>query len=129
MVEQGPGPMIITGTVGTNKIYAAAHEYGVTTKAHDIFPKKGKALAWIKKGFELGEYAARGKGKIFKVTGEWTKKGGKALGGMGALTYAKHVKHPGSRIPERSFMRTALNEMAPEIRREFEEVVFGVFKT
>lgn len=124
MVEQGPGPMVITGTVGTNKIYAAAHEYGVTTKPHDIYPKKGKALAWLKGGFDLS--AAKGK---FKVTGQWTKKGGKALGEMGALTYAKHVKHPGSRIPERSFMRTALNEMAPEIRREFEEVVFGVFKT
>jgi phage gpG-like protein len=119
-VEQGA--TAITGIVGTNKIYARAHEFGVTTKAHDIFPKKRKALAWLKGGYAVPE-----KKGIFKATGEWTRKGGKALGEMGALSYAKHVRHPGSVIPERSFMRTALNEMSPEIRREFEGAIFGVF--
>jgi phage gpG-like protein len=124
MVEQGPGPMVITGIVGTNKIYAAAHEYGARINIPEIFPKKAKALAWLKSGFDLS--AAKGK---FKVTGQWTKKGGKALGAMGALQYATHTKAHPVVLPERSFMRTALNEMAPEIRAEFEQVVFGVFKT
>lgn len=119
-VEQGA--TAITGIVGTNKIYARAHEFGVTTKAHDIFPKKRRALAWLKSGAAFSEEKG-----IFKATGEWTKKGGRKLGKLGGLTYAKHVHHPGSEIPERSFMRTALNEMAPEVRREFEGAIFGVF--
>lgn len=34
----------------------------------------------------------------------------------GRLVFAKRVRHPGSRMPERSFLRSALADMAPEIR-------------
>jgi phage gpG-like protein len=34
----------------------------------------------------------------------------------------------GMKFPERSFMRTALSEMEPEIRAEFEKAVFGVIR-
>lgn len=33
------------------------------------------------------------------------------------------VNHPGSKIPERSFMRSALREMEPEIRAEFSTMI------
>jgi hypothetical protein len=29
--------------------------------------------------------------------------------------FAKHVHHPGSQMPERSFLRSSLNDMAEEI--------------
>jgi hypothetical protein len=38
------------------------------------------------------------------------------------------VNHPGSLIPERSFMRSALDEMRPEIRAEFEKALTEVVK-
>jgi len=34
-------------TIGTNKPYAAIHQFGGKTSAHIIRPKKGKALKWI----------------------------------------------------------------------------------
>jgi phage gpG-like protein len=62
--------------------YAGIHEFGGKTPPHDIYPVKGKALA-----FMMG-----GKQRFFKV-----------------------VHHPGSKIPERSFLRSSLNEMREEI--------------
>lgn len=38
------------------------------------------------------------------------------------------VNHPGSVIPERSFMRTALREMETEINLQFKEVISEVIK-
>lgn len=62
--------------------YAAIHEFGGQTAAHDIFPKKGDALA-----FMMG----------------------------GKMVFAKVVHHPGSKIPERSFMRSSLADMTDQI--------------
>jgi phage gpG-like protein len=62
--------------------YAAIHEFGGTTKPHDIFPVKAEALAFMMGGRQV---------------------------------FAKVVHHPGSRIPERSFMRSGLADMADEI--------------
>lgn len=36
------------------------------------------------------------------------------------------VNHPGSQMPERSFMRTALEEMRPEILQEFQNAIMEV---
>ena len=77
----------------TNLEYAAIHEFGGRTKPHDIFPKKGRALAFM-------------------------------MGGKQVIV--KSVKHPGSIIPQRSFMRTALNEMQPQIREAFETAISEV---
>jgi phage gpG-like protein len=33
----------------------------------------------------------------------------------GALRFARRVEHPGSTIPERSYLRSSLDEMSPEI--------------
>lgn len=83
----------VVGEVGTNVAYASIHEYGGRTPAHDIFPRKGRALAFM-------------------------------MGGKQVIV--KSVHHPGSVFPERSFMRTALNEMEPQIRAEFENAISEV---
>ena len=92
----------VTGTVGTNVEYASIHEFGGRTPAHDIFPKRGRALA-------------------FRAS--W----GPGQGKEGKVVFA-HVHHPGSVFPERSFMRTALNEMKPEILAEFEKAIMEVIR-
>ena len=65
--------------------YGAIHEYGGKTSAHEIVAKNAKALAF--------PFAA-------------------AKGGIG---FFKRVNHPGSVMPERSFMRSSLTEMRQEI--------------
>lgn len=67
-------------TVGTNVIYARAHEYGAT-----ITPKKARALC-------------------FRIGDKW-------------IRTQKVV------IPQRSFLRSALSEMTPEIKAELERQV------
>lgn len=62
--------------------YAAIHEFGGTTPAHDILPNKAEALAFM-------------------------------IGGQ--QVFAKVVHHPGSRMPERSFLRSSLADMADAI--------------
>jgi len=62
--------------------YGAIHEFGGTTKAHDIYPKNAKALHFFAGGNEI---------------------------------FAKVVHHPGSRMPERSFLRSALGDRAQAI--------------
>jgi phage gpG-like protein len=45
--------MSIKGSVGTNVVYAAIHEYGGTIPAHDVFPKNKQALAFNWKGKDV----------------------------------------------------------------------------
>jgi phage gpG-like protein len=79
-----------TSTAVTGKVassgdvkYAAIHEFGGKTPAHEILPNKAKALAFVM--------------------------GGKQV-------FAAVVHHPGSVMPERSYMRSSLHEMEQEIR-------------
>jgi phage gpG-like protein len=69
--------------------YAAIQEYGGQTSPHEIAPVKAQALAFMASG----------------------KLGFSSGGGTNALVFAKHVNHPGSRIPERSYARLALTQM------------------
>jgi phage gpG-like protein len=85
----------VTGTVGTNVVYARIHEYGGRTPPREILPRRGRALAFM-----------------------W----------RGEQRFFKKVQHPGSVIPKHSFMRTALREMEPEIRKEFERAILEVVK-
>ena len=62
--------------------YAAIHEFGGKTAAHDIVPTKAKALAFMMNGKQV---------------------------------FASIVHHPGSVMPERSFMRSGLADMREEI--------------
>jgi phage gpG-like protein len=93
-IDQGGGA--VTATVGTNVAYARIHEYGGTTSAHRIMPKKARVLA-----FSIG----------------------------GQTIFRRWVNHPGSRIPERSFLRSALAEMRPEIEAGLEQAVAQAVRT
>lgn len=77
----------VTGTVGTNKSYAAVHEYGfdgqVTVRAH---------MRQIKQAF----------GVALKTPKE-----------IQVNSFSRHM-----RMPERSFLRSALREMDNEIKTE-----------
>ena len=68
--------------------YAGIHEFGGTTKPHDIVATKAKALHFVMGGKEM---------------------------------FLKRVHHPGSKMPERSFMRSSLSEMQPEIVEALED--------
>lgn len=70
--------------------YAAIHEFGGKTPAHDILPTKAQALA-----FMMG----------------------------GKMVFAKVVHHPGSQMPERSFMRSSLADMRDEITTGLKQAV------
>lgn len=82
----------IVGTVGTNKEYAAAHEYGfdgeVTVKEH---------LRMIKQAF------------------------GQQLKTPKQITVSSHSRH--MRLPERSFLRSALRELESEIKTEIQDAL------
>lgn len=80
----------VVGIVGTNVKYAAIHEFGGRTAAHDIFPKRAKALH-------------------FKI-------GGKDV-------FAKRVRHRGSTMPERSFLRSGLRDKADSIMADLRAAV------
>jgi len=71
--------------------YGGIHEYGGTTSAHIIIPKKASVLAFI--------------------------------GKMGTKAFATKVNHPGSKMPERSYMRSSLREMSAEISMGLKETV------
>ncbi len=45
------------------------------------------------------------------------------------LVFAKRVNHPGSRIPERSFLRSALTSFSPNAASTVGDTVVGAFRT
>ena len=65
--------------------YLRIHEYGGTTRPHEILPRNAKVLA-------------------FPAPASFGFKGLAAT----EMVFTRKVVHPGSRIPERSFMRSAL---------------------
>jgi phage gpG-like protein len=70
--------------------YAAIHEYGGKTAAHEIIPDKANVLAFVL--------------------------GGKQM-------FARRVQHPGSIIPERSYMRSALEAQGDAIAQALTETL------
>jgi len=70
--------------------YAAIHEFGGKTAAHEILPTKAKALHFMMGGKDV---------------------------------FAKRVNHPGSVIPMRSYLRSALADMRVEIATQMEQAV------
>ena len=109
-----------TGIVGTNCVYARIQEFGGVTKPHDILPRHAKALMFQSAGFvgpmQLlknvnGRYAKSAKGKITAALTE------------GSLSFFRGVHHPGSHMPERSFIRSALDDKRAEISAALETAV------
>lgn len=70
--------------------YAAIHEFGGKTPAHEIVATKAQALSFMM--------------------------GGKQV-------FAKRVNHPGSTIPERSYLRSSLADMKQEIEDGLRDAV------
>lgn len=52
----------------------------------------------------------------------------KFTSGGGQTVFAKKVNHPGSKIPERSFLRSSLKDMSVQISREMKEAVIQGIK-
>lgn len=91
-------PESVTGTVGTNKEYAAAHEYGfsgvVTVKEH-----------------------------LRMATTAW----GQKMKNPHQVTVKAHDAR--RNLPERSFLRSSLNEMSGTIRADIEKALAKAIKT
>jgi phage gpG-like protein len=81
------------GAYGDAK-YAAIHEYGGRTSAHEILPAKAQALC-----FMVG----------------------------GATRFARRVQHPGSNIPARSYLSSALQDSQEQIVAELSDAVAQVW--
>ena len=75
--------------------YARIHELGGKTKPHVIEAKNGKALAF---GAFVGMGAARSSWGLFET-----------------MMILKKVNHPGSVIPQRSYLGSSLKEQATDI--------------
>lgn len=104
-VTETSDPDTITASVGFNKataIYGVFHEFGVP-HSWEIRPKKGKALK-----IPLGANA----GIDFAVS--------KAEYAQGFIFRSKVVHPP---LPVRSFLRSALKTMAPQVRPAIEAAI------
>jgi len=75
--------------------YAAIHEFGGKTAAHDIIPSKAQALAFMMEG---------------------------------KMKFASVVHHPGSVMPERSYLRSSLADMKQDIIDGLTQAVQEGFK-
>lgn len=96
---------VVTGEVIASGLpYLGIQEYGGTTRPHDIYPVNALALAFASPGaaqFHSGSTAAT------------------------VMVFARHVAHPGSRMPERSFLRAALATRRSAIREALTAAVYG----
>lgn len=81
--------------------YLGIHEYGGRTAPHDIFPTNAQVLHF----FANSSAGFKGS-RSFAAADE---------------VFAKVVHHPGSQMPERSFMRYALAQRRAAIRAAFAE--------
>lgn len=96
-IDTGAGS--ITGTVMASGLpYLAIQEFGGQTKPHPIDPVHATVLAFMAPG-KLG----------FSGTSE------------SGMVFAKHVNHPGSKIPERSYARFALHLQRNQIVAAFQQ--------
>lgn len=97
-------PAVMAASVGFNKKtvpYGAIHEFGGKTPPHVILPKKKKALAFV--SMASASMAA--------------------LSGGNPKVVVRKVNHPGSVMPERSFLRSSLRELAPSAREQIAAAV------
>lgn len=93
--------------------FAALQEQGGRTKAHDIFPRKKKALR-LKGG-------PGGSGSV--VANTFLRRG--ATKGVAADlgAFRRSVHHPGSNIPRHPFAADAMHKAAPHIQAEIDREI------
>lgn len=82
--------------------YLAIHEFGGVTQPHEIFPVNASVLAFMSQGIGVGKVTFR------------TGAGNRPI-------FATHVNHPGSVMPERSYLRYALVQRRDAIREAFQQ--------
>lgn len=95
-----------SASIGTNVEYAAIHEFGGRTPPHEIRPRSAKALRFVTPGF-IGPM-------------QLTKKGTLSRRASSGVTFAKVVRHPGSVMPARPYLRPALQDSIPDIEKSFQ---------
>lgn len=105
----------VTGTVGTNVEYAKIHEYG--------FKGTVNVRAHLRQARETGRMQlVNSPGKKMKV---WKRaRGAKTGQPFNVRAHTRRVD-----LPERSFLRTALYVMRPEIRKLFEDAAARTMKS
>lgn len=103
----------VVASVGTNVVYAAAHEYGfngdVTVRAHIRRSKAKMALAtkhYVNKFGQMSIHVAQ------------TGKYGKQSGDIQVRSFTRHMS-----MPERSYLRSSLHEQSGSIREALAEAV------
>jgi phage gpG-like protein len=107
----------ITGIVGTNVEYAAAHEFGV-----DMF-KMVTVREYLRKCKSRNRYAIT-RGRAF--TAEDGSKGHmlkRVVSAEGVAVVHSFNRNQHIVLPEKSFLRSALKDLGPEIREDLEAAV------
>lgn len=100
----------VSGVVSTNVGYGKLHEYGFEgTVQQNVKAHLRRSKAQMKQSIKAGKGKATKYGKYGKGNGEIT---------VNAFTRTVHMK-----IPERSFLRSALADMKPEILADLDKVV------
>ncbi|HEX9046099.1 MAG TPA: hypothetical protein VF988_03655 [Verrucomicrobiae bacterium] len=103
----------ITSSIGNNMVYAAIHEFGGQTKAHDIVARNAKALAFnpgTGKFFSAQDFmqaikGTRGNNRKIK-TDLFVQENG--------IIFRRKVHHPGSDIPARAPIQRGIEDRLPE---------------
>ncbi|MDE2467771.1 MAG: hypothetical protein KGL35_03275 [Bradyrhizobium sp.] len=88
------GPTTVGTVMASGLPYLAIQEYGGVTSPHDIFPVNASVLAFMSPG-----------SAVFKEGST-----------SGDMVFTRVVHHPGSVMPERSYMRYALAQRRSSIR-------------
>ena len=106
----------VSGSVGTNLVYARAHEFGVDKR---VVVTVREYLRRTKASFrEAGKIGWRGKNRLALSRNA----------SMGAALVHSFTRNQHIKLPERSFLRSALQEMAPEIREGLSEAIRKAMK-
>ena len=116
VVNDGP---LVVGVVGTNVVYAKAHEFGVDkhmmVTVHEYLRRcKSRNTYAIKNG----RRAVRDEGG--KVIGHMLKR---VLSSEGVAHVGEFQRNQHIHLPERSFLRSALADLGPDIRADLAEAI------
>ena len=112
------GGTLISGVVGTNVEYAAAHEFGVNQF------KIVTVRAYLRRCKSRDRYKMK-KGKYFSLQGAAAKV---TLAAEGMAYVHSFSRNQHTKLPERSFLRSALEELGPGIREDLAAAVMGAMK-
>ena len=114
---EGAGPLV-AGVVGTNVVYAAAHEFGIDQI------KDCTVHAYLRKCKSRNVYAMK-KGRYFSLSGAAAKV---KLVAEGVAFVHEYTRHQHIKLPERSFLRSSLRELGPDIRADLLAAIEGALR-